>query len=128
MGLARELAERYGKHPALALWHVGNEYGGTCYCDLCAEAFRDWLRARYGSLEEVNTRWYTTFWGHTYTDWSQIETPTRNGERSLQALLIDYDRFQSDSLLNCYKAEAEALRAATPDVPITTNLMGSFKT
>ena len=53
---------------------------------------------RYGSLDEVNRRWYTAFWGHTYTDWSQIETPTHNGERSMQALLIDYDRFQSESI------------------------------
>ena len=128
VGLARKLAERYGSHPALVVWHVGNEYGGTCYCDLCAEAFREWLQARYGSLEEVNKRWYTTFWGHTFTDWAQIETPTRNGEGSLQALTLDYDRFQSQSLLNCYKAEAAALREATPNIPITTNFMGSFKT
>ena len=127
-GLARKLAERYGKHPALLVWHVGNEYGGTCYCDLCAQAFREWLQARYGSLEEVNRRWYMSFWGHTLTDWSQIETPTRNGEHSQQAMLIDYSRFQSQSLLNCFQAEADALREVTPHVPITTNLMGSFKT
>ncbi len=79
-------------------------------------------------MDEVNRRWYTAFWGHTYTDWAQIETPTRNGEGSLQALLIDYDRFQSESLLNCFKAEADVLREITPHIPITTNLMGSFKT
>jgi len=108
--LARRLAERYGEHPALQIWHVGNEYGGTCYCDQCGAAFRHWLEARYGSLEEVNRRWYTAFWGHTFTEWSQIETPTDNGEGSLQALRIDYDRFQSDSLLSCFKAEAAVLR------------------
>lgn len=126
--LARRLAERYGEHPALQIWHVGNEYGGTCYCDQCGAAFRHWLEARYGSLEEVNRRWYTAFWGHTFTEWSQIETPTDNGEGSLQALRIDYDRFQSDSLLNCFKAEADVLRQITPNIPITTNLMGTFKT
>ena len=126
--LARRLAERYGEHPALQIWHVGNEYGGTCYCDQCGAAFRHWLEARYGSLEEVNRRWYTAFWGHTFTEWSQIETPTDNGEGSLQALRIDYDRFQSDSLLSCFKAEADVLRQITPNVPITTNLMGTFKT
>ncbi|MGI4788990.1 MAG: beta-galactosidase [Janthinobacterium lividum] len=126
-GLAGKLAERYGDHPNLVVWHVGNEYGGTCYCDQCAAAFRVWLQQRYGSLNELNQRWTTTFWGHTYTDWSQIETPTSNGERSMQALLIDYDRFQSDSLLSCCKAEADVLRGITPDVPITTNMMGSFK-
>ena len=127
-GLVRQLAERYGKHPALQVWHVGNEYGGTCYCDQCAAAFREWLQARYGSLEEVNRRWYMTFWGHTLTDWAQIEPPTRNGEGSQQALHIDYDRFQSESLLNCYKVEADVIREITPNIPITTNLMGSFKT
>jgi len=126
-GLARRMAERYGDHPGLRIWHVSNEYGNTCYCDQCAAAFRVWLQARYGTLEELNARWYTAFWGHTYTDWSEIETPTANGERSVQALLIDYDRFQSDSLLECFKAEAAVLRERTPNIPITTNLMGAFK-
>lgn len=125
--LARRMAERYKTHPALLVWHVSNEYGNYCYCDKCAEMFREWLAERYGSLEEVNRRWYTAFWGHTYTDWSQIETPTTNGERSMQALLIDYDRFQSESILACFAAEAAVLREVTPEIPITTNLMGAFK-
>ena len=125
--LARTLAERYGSHPGLLIWHVGNEYGTHCYCDQCAAAFRVWLQERYGTLDALNERWTTRFWGHTYTDWMQIETPTRNGERSMQAMLIDYDRFQSESLLSCYRAEAAVLREITPYVPITTNLMGTFK-
>lgn len=125
--LARHMAERYKNHPALLVWHVSNEYGNYCYCDKCAVAFREWLKERYGSLDEVNRRWYTSFWGHTFTDWSQIETPTSNGERNMQALLIDYDRFQSDSTLACFSAEAVVLREITPDIPITTNLMGTFK-
>jgi beta-galactosidase len=124
-GLVRKLAERYGQHPALAIWHIGNEYGNICYCNLCEAAFRVWLQARYGSLEELNRRWYTRFWGHTYTDWSQVEAPTQ--QRILQGLLIDYDRFQSESLLGCFKAEAEVLRELSSNIPITTNLMGAFK-
>jgi len=100
------MAERYKDHPALLVWHVSNEYGNYCYCDQCAAAFRKWLQSRYGSLDELNDRWSMRFWGHTYTDWSQVETPTKNGERSMQALLIDYDRFQSESILDCYRAEA----------------------
>ena len=124
--LARRIAERYKNHPALVMWHIGNEYGTYCYCEQCASAFRDWLQARYGSLEELNHRWVTTFWSHTFTDWHQIEPPFSNGERSMQALRLDYHRFQSDSLLNCFKAEAEVLREITPGVPVTTNLMGAF--
>lgn len=127
VGIASRLAERYARHPALLLWHVSNEYAHPCYCDICADAFRVWLQNRYGTLDELNDRWVTAFWGKTFTDWSQVEPPYVNGERSIQALRIDYDRFQSESLLACYRAEADALRAFNPDVPITTNLMGSFK-
>jgi beta-galactosidase len=127
VGLARRIAERYKDHPALLVWHISNEYGNYCYCDQCAAAFRVWLQARYGTLDELNDRWTTRFWGHTYTAWTQIETPTTNGERSVQALLIDYDRFQSESILDCCRAEAAAIRSVTPHIPITTNFMGAFK-
>jgi beta-galactosidase len=124
--LVRAIATRYADHPALQLWHVGNEYGTLCYCDRCADAFRDWLRTRYASLDQLNERWNTAFWGHTFTDWSQIEPPMAKGERAIQALRLDWHRFASDTLLGCFRAEAEVLREITPGVPLTTNLMGAF--
>ncbi len=132
--LASKLAERYGAHPALELWHVSNEYTGgagdfgePCCCDRCAARFRDWLRARYCSLDAVNMHWGTTFWSHAYTDWDQIQPPGPLGEMSLQSLTLDYKRFMSAMQLECYRGEVAVLRAATPDVPITTNMMGTFK-
>jgi beta-galactosidase len=123
-----KLAERYREHPALVLWHVSNEYSGECYCQNCAAAFRRWLRERFDSLDELNEKWYTTFWSHTYTDWSQVEPPYENGERSIPALNVDYRRFCSQSLLECFLEEAEILRRVTPDVPVTTNMMGTHYT
>lgn len=125
--LARRLAERYRDHPALVLWHVSNEYGPYCYCDRCAAHFREWLRARYGSLDEVNRRWVTPFWSHTYTAWEQIVPPSPRTDTSVQGALLDYRRFMSDMNLECYLNEAEVLRAVTPEIPITTNLMGTYK-
>jgi len=58
--LVEQLAARYGKHPAVALWHVNNEYGchvPACYCDQCAAHFRHWLQERYGSLDAFNEAW-----------------------------------------------------------------------
>jgi beta-galactosidase len=124
--MARKLAERYHDHPALVAWHVSNEYGGACYCDTCAAAFREWLKQRYVNIDELNQKWWTTFWSHTYTDWSQIEPPYANGEGSIHALTLDYRRFQSEMMLECYKLERDAIRAFSPGVPITTNMMGTY--
>ena len=125
-GIATRLAEHYGRHRALVAWHISNEYGGICLCEICAAAFRVWLQQRYGSLDELNARWWTRFWSHRYTDWSQVEPPYSDGETLLHGLTIDYKRFQSDSFLACFKLERDAIRGVAPGVPITTNLMGAY--
>ncbi len=138
--LAKKLAERYENHPALLVWHIGNEYGTYCYCDNCAEEFRTWLKDRYGTIEEVNKRWNMSFWGHTVYDWDEIVPPSYLNEMGkgvflgyprdytcFQGISLDYNRFMSDSSLECYKGEYEAIKSITPDIPITTNLMGTFK-
>lgn len=120
------LAERYGEHPALLLWHVSNEFGGSCHCPLCQESFRDWLRRRYGSLDELNRAWWSSFWSHTYTDWSQIESPSPKGESSLHGLNLDWRRYTTDQTVDFMKQEIAPLKAITPDIPVTTNLMGLY--
>ena len=132
--LARRIGRRYGGHPAVIAWHVGNEYGGACYCDLCARAFRDWLRGRYTSLARLNTAWCTTFWSHAFTDWDQIEPPNALTEHwrgpdhtAFQGITLDYRRFFSDALLACFAAEKAALRESSPDKPVTTNFMGMYR-
>ena len=126
-GIARKMAERYGKHPALVLWHVSNEYANPCYCVTCAAEFRQWLERRYNTLAELNDRWSTSFWGSRYSAWEQIDPPYHDGHGALQALRIDYDRFQSESMLDCFRVEKAVLREITPTVPVTTNMMGFFK-
>jgi beta-galactosidase len=124
--IAGRLAERYHDHPALLIWHISNEYLGACYCDNCAATFRTWLQQRYGNLDTLNKSYWADFWGHTYTDWEQIEPPYENGERAIHGLTIDYRRFQSEMMLQCFQLERDAIRRFSPDIPITTNLMGSY--
>lgn len=130
--MAKRLADRYQNHPALVAWHVSNEYNGYCYCDNCEREFRNWLQKRYGTLEKLNTVWYTSFWGHTFYDWEDIVAPSglseeQPGNKSyFQTISLDYRRFQSDSLLECYLIEYEELKRVTPKIQITTNLMGTY--
>ncbi|MEA4888537.1 MAG: beta-galactosidase [Clostridiaceae bacterium] len=121
------LAERYKNHPALALWHLSNEYNGECHCDLCQAAFRKWLKIRYkDSLDTLNQAWWTAFWSHTYTDWQQIESPSSRGESSVHGLVLDWKRFVTEQTVDFMKAEMEPLRRITPAVPCTTNMMGLY--
>ena len=127
--LVRQLAARYQAHPALSMWHVNNEYGchTACHCDTCALVFREWLQARYGTLDALNEAWSTSFWSQRYSSWEDILPPRLSPAQINPAQSLDYHRFMSDSLLQCYLAEAHILREITPDIPITTNFMAAFK-
>lgn len=124
--LVRKMAERYTGHPALVAWHISNELG--ChniydYSDDAAAAFRDWLRARYTTLEALNHAWGTAFWSQRYSDWEQILPPRLTGSHPNPTQQLDFKRFSSDALKEYLRAERDVLREITPDVPITTNFM-----
>ena len=134
-GIAEQMAERYRDHPGLLLWHINNEYGTPCFCETCAARFRVWLRDRYGTLANLNEKWYTSFWGHTYTDWDQIDAVSARtelishglGDRDgafFQGMAVDYKLFLSDSLLARFLNEKEAIKRHTPSLPVTTNIWG----
>jgi len=146
--LADQVARRYAGHPALVAWHVGNEYGGACYCDLCAEAFRAWLRDRYSTLDALNHAWNATFWSHTFTGWEQVVPPNALSEHwrgpnhtAFQGITLDYLRFTSDAMLANYVDEKAAIRRHEPGgrkpaepagwvrgaIPVTTNFMGMYR-
>ena len=134
--LAAHVAERYAGTSGLVAWHVCNEYGGgggLCYCDHCAEAFRTWLKNKYGTVEALNKAWCANFWSHTIYDWGDVVPPVSYGDGISDAkcvvsgLQMDYRRFQNQAQLACYTNERDAIRAYDAATPITTNLMGTFK-
>lgn len=120
----RLLAERYKNHPALKMWHISNEYCDCCHCELCQEAFRNWVKNYYhNDLEELNEAMWSGFWAHQITDWSQISSPKFRGENHVPALKLAWDRFVTDSHISFYENEIAPLREITPHIPITTNCM-----
>lgn len=128
--LARRLAGRYRAHPALAMWHVNNEYGchiPGCCCDRCALVFRDWLQERYATLDALNEAWSTNFWSQRYSDWEDILPPRLTPAFNNPGQVLDYHSFMSDSLLQCFLTEAHILREITPAIPVTTNFMAAYK-
>ncbi|SCK56572.1 beta-galactosidase [Streptomyces sp. WMMB 322] len=128
--LVEELAKRYADHPALALWHVHNEWGNHnahCFCDTSAAAFRRWLRQKYGTLDELNHAWGTAFWSQRYGDWEEIMPPLATPAFVNPTQHLDHQRFSSGELLALHRREAGILRRHSPGVPLTTNLMGTLE-
>ena len=115
-----QLAKRYKNHPALALWHLGNELQGECYCECCLSRFRSWLENRYQDLRRLNEAWWTRFWNHTFTDWNQIDPR----DQSIDGMLIDWKRFTNDLHIEFLQNEIAPLRNHAPGVPVSTNFMG----
>lgn len=131
--IASKLAERYGNQPSVTCWHVSNEYSGTCFCENCEKAFRVWLKTKYGTIEALNKAWNMDFWSHRVYEWDEIVVPNvlsdgRGADATAFAgISLDYCRFNSDSMLENFKMERDAIREFDQATLITTNLMGTYK-
>jgi beta-galactosidase len=124
------LADRYKSHPALMMWHVDNEYASgitECFCEHSAIAFREWLKEKYISLDQLNQAWGTAFWSQSYGDWEEIHPPRKAPSFVNPTQRLDWARFNSDSWIACFERQKAILNHHTPQVPVTTNFMGFHK-
>ncbi|WP_168916418.1 beta-galactosidase [Microcella flavibacter] len=128
--LVRAIGRRYAQHPAVVLWHVNNEYGchvNADYSDNARDAFRGWLRARYGTIDALNAAWGTMFWSQRYGSFDEVLPPRKAPYSHNPGQALDFRRFTSDAMLECYLMEKAILREVGATQPITTNFMGPFK-
>lgn len=128
--ITEQMARHYGQRPCIVGWQLDNEINcETCYFYSEADhiAFRQWLEAKYQTLDALNDAWGTAFWNETYTDWAQVHGPRRtvNGSQNPH-MMLDYSRFISFSATRFCRLQTEILRQhIRPGVYITTN--GQFE-
>lgn len=122
----KKLSVRFGKHPGVILWHISNEFGGECHCQLCQQEFRKWLKEKYQTIDNLNSRWCTTFWSHRYGSFDEIESPSSIGENELHALKLDWKRFVTKQTIDFLKVEIEAVREGGSELPVTANFMYDY--
>lgn len=123
-----EILKRYAGHPNIVMWHVSNEIGCHNPYDFGQEAavkFREWLRTKYATIDDLNAAWYTTFWSQRFTDFEEINTPsfTSYGTSPNPAMQMDFRRYSSDQLLSIFTRERDLIRKYDDSTPITTNFM-----
>lgn len=120
----RKLAELGLKYKNIILWHISNEFGADCHCNLCQQKFKDWLKEKYGTIENLNKMWWTTFWSHTYGSFDEINTPMTIGEMSITALDINYRQFMVKNYIDYFNFEKSCIEKIGTNLPFTTNYHG----
>jgi beta-galactosidase len=129
--ITRAMAEHYAKNPNVVGWQIDNEFSGTdCRCPVCRRSFQDWLRRRYGTLDEVNRAWGTHFWGLKAQTWDEIEIPdSRTGSwaSSNPSASLDWQRFASWLNVRFAGDQTGILRRVCPSHFVTHNFMGLFQ-
>jgi beta-galactosidase len=122
--MAEQEAKRFGHDPNVIGWQIDNEYASESYGPADKAQFQAWLKARYGTLDNLNDRWTTAYWSQTYSAWSQIPIETSYGN---PGLLLSWKRFVSDTWRSYQKNQLDVIRAnADSHQFITTNMMGFF--
>lgn len=122
-----KLADELGSHPGLLMWHISNELGGECACEICEKKFQKYLEKRFdGDINKLNKAWWTTFWSHRFNRFDQIEVPSSIGEKTIMGLNLEWRRFNSENTIDFMNCEIAVFREKTPDIPVTTNFMHSY--
>ena len=122
--IAARLAARYGHENAVIGFQIDNEYGRETYDDAVVQRFREWMRARYGSISALNRRQGNAVWSLQYDDWSQIEIPRRP---AMPALWLDWLRFTSHIWADYQQNQITAMRPhLAADKLLTTNFVAKY--
>jgi beta-galactosidase len=129
--ITRAMAEHFAQTPNVIGWQIDNEFGGEeCHCPTCLAEFQDWLRTRYGSLDELNRAWGNHFWGLKFTTWGEITIPDCATDREWvmgnPSACLDWKRFITWQQARFQADQAKILREICPEDFVTHNFMGLF--
>ncbi|RQM46763.1 beta-galactosidase [Paraburkholderia bannensis] len=128
--ICEAVAQRYGQHSAVAYWQTDNEYGChntvVSYSPAAVKRFREWLKARYGSIGALNTAWGAVFWSMEYRSFDEIDAPIGTVTEAHPSHRLDYRRFASDEVQRYNRMQVDIIRAHSPGRPIAHNFMQLF--
>lgn len=126
--ITQAVANHYGQDSRVIGFQVDNEVGHEgsdhCFCAHCQKAWQTWLAKRYTNPAAINEAWGAVFWGASYKQFDQVPVPRLQPATGHNpGLLLDYDRFCSDTAVDFVQEQTGILRAKTGmDKWITTNL------
>ena len=124
--LVENMARALGSHPQLIAWQIDNSLGGNfteaAFNEDTRRDWHGWLEAKYETIQHLNEQLGLRHWGQLVSAWNQVPMPMAAPTVHNPALVLDWNRFCSDTIVQFARMQAEILREITPDRPVTTNL------
>lgn len=112
--IVEHIAAHYSAHPAIIGWQIDNEVNcetNSYHAPSDHEAFRKYLKEKYGTLENLNRAMGTTFWNQTYTDWEQVHLSRYTLANSNNPhMMLEEKRFISEAAINYIGIQADIIR------------------
>ncbi|MGI6672226.1 MAG: beta-galactosidase [Christensenellales bacterium] len=134
--ICTELSRRFGNNAYVLGFQVDNEMGqehsDRCQCTTCRSKFKTWLENRFsGDIAALNDAFGALFWGQRFDSFDQVEPPAAARASSyndnigwkgtsMPALRLAFDHFCSESLIDYFNLQKDALRRYS-DKPVTHN-------
>lgn len=78
-----------------------------CYCDYSVRKFRNWLKGKYGSLEELNK-----VWTRHYEAWKQVQPPHEYGTFTEW---LDWKHFRMERITDQVQWVSDVIKECDPD-------------
>jgi len=120
------LAQALGNHPALIAWQIDNGLGGhrtsSSFNEETKRGWVDWLQAKYETVDRLNDMTGSRFWGQVFASFEQVPMPRYAPTVHNPALVLDWMRFSSDTIVAFARMQADLLHELTPALPVTNNL------
>jgi len=120
--ITEKMAQEFAHHKNITIWQLDNELGCDCYCEECQDKFREHLKTKYKTIENLNRCWKTKFWSIEYLDWAEIRMD--EGTFINASLRVECKKFRSDSYVEFANSQTAILRKYFPEAIIETNGMG----
>lgn len=123
--ILEQMAKRYKDSPALCGWQIDNELeANSCTCPECTADFVEWLKGRYGTLENLNQSMGMAFWSGGFASWDEISLQKPSNRAAgwyNPSFMLEVERWKEESLNDYVAFQRNLLKQLTPDLPITTN-------
>ena len=121
--IVEKMAQEFADDPAVIGWQIDNEiyaHGNGCFCPNCQAKFRERLRNKYKTIDNLNQAWNLNLFSQWYDDFSEIPAP-RDAWHNPH-LIQEWKIFQNDSHIEFVHRQAEILHKYVK-VPVGTDTM-----